>query len=156
VGIRADQNTYIGIYVAGNGNIVRNNQVVATGGSTLSGGLVEAYGIWADGPGARLLNNDVTEVTAVGPSLAIGIYLSYSSNGVVAGNRVGNITSPSGSSYGIYLNVGTGLLASDNRLSGTYHGIYIIGGATGKYMNNMTQDVTTPYTGGTAAGATNY
>ena len=43
--IRADQNTLEGIQVQGAGNIVRNNQVVATGGSTFFGPNANALGI---------------------------------------------------------------------------------------------------------------
>ena len=43
--IRADQNTAVGIDVRGSGTIVRNNQVVATGGSTAFGANVGAIGI---------------------------------------------------------------------------------------------------------------
>ena len=44
--IRADQNTSIGLSVAGAGHIVRNNQVVATGGTTAFGANANAYGIY--------------------------------------------------------------------------------------------------------------
>ena len=50
--IRADQNTYIGMVIYGNGNIIRNNQVVATGGTTLDIN-VNAFGIAVSGPGRR-------------------------------------------------------------------------------------------------------
>jgi len=43
------------------GNIVRNNQVVDTGGSTHS---ANPKGIYAVGPGARVINNDVYETLA--------------------------------------------------------------------------------------------
>ena len=152
--IRADQNTYIGMNIAGNGNIIRNNQVVATGGMTTPTFAV-ACGIEVQGPGAQVLNNMVTEVTAQGVGSATGIYVYGSNNGVVAGNRIGNITSPSGATYGIHSVVGTNLIVSDNRLSGMQEGISF-SSSTGKYFSNVTQGVGTPYTGGTAAGATNY
>src|SRR2546429_8082646 len=43
--IRADQNTFIGIQVNGRSSLIRNNQVVATGGTTFFGGNADAYGI---------------------------------------------------------------------------------------------------------------
>jgi hypothetical protein len=58
--IRADGNTWVGILVEGTGNVVRNNQVVSTGGSTFDG---RAWGILAAGPGVRVINNDVTDTT---------------------------------------------------------------------------------------------
>jgi hypothetical protein len=56
--IHAEMNAYIGIDVHGRGNIIRNNQVVNTGGSTAA---KYAHGIISFGPGARVLNNDVVE-----------------------------------------------------------------------------------------------
>ena len=53
--IRVDQNTRVGIDVQGTGNIVRNNQVVSTGGSTTSGADADAYGIIVVGDGPRVL-----------------------------------------------------------------------------------------------------
>ena len=153
--IRADQNTFIGIWIQGNGNIIRNNQVVATGGSTVDYVNGFAFGMYITGKGARLLNNDVTEVTAQGTSGAYGVYLFTTSNSVLAGNRVANVTSPNGSPYGIYLDLSTDLLVRDNSLSGTQYGIYF-DGATGTYMNNLVRSISSPYTSGTAAGATNY
>ena len=184
--IRADQNTLVALLVSGNGNIIRNNQVVTTRDTTVLGANVSAYGILVNGPAAQLLNNMVTEVAAQGTGVAFGINLNQASNSVVAGNRVSNVTSPNAIAYGIYLiqasnsvvagnhisivtsspintygiylsgASGTDLIVSDNRLSGVFHGIVFFGASTGKYMNNMTQGVTVPYVGGTAAGTTNY
>ena len=55
--IRADQNTYVGIFMDGSGNLVRNNQVVATGGTTFFGAVANGVGIWVQGSGARVINN---------------------------------------------------------------------------------------------------
>lgn len=154
--IRADQNTYIGIMVNGKGITVRNNMVVATGGSTAAGNGGVAYGIMVAGSGARVLNNDVAEVTGTAPiGWAYGISLANSSNSVVAGNRISTITAAEPVSFGIRLH-GENILVSDNRISGALFGIYFDPSSTGKYMNNMTMGVATPYTNGTAAGGTNY
>ena len=150
--IRADLNTVYGIRISGNGNIIRNNQVVATGGSPVN--AADAIGIEVNGPGARVLNNDVTEVAAQTGGTALGISLRNASNSVLAGNRIGSLTAPSGATYGIYLYSSSDSIVRDNSLSGMQYGIIFQG--TGKYMNNMTQGVGMPYTGGTAAGATNY
>ncbi len=59
--IRADRNMIRGIEVQGSGNTVRNNQVVATTGTTVAGPNAEAIGIVvAGGSGSRVLNNDAT------------------------------------------------------------------------------------------------
>src|SRR5262245_65449080 len=54
--VLADQNTFIGIQVAGRGCALRRNQVVATGGATLTG---DAVGILIIGPDNDVLDNRV-------------------------------------------------------------------------------------------------
>jgi hypothetical protein len=121
--IRADQNTLVGIAVMGDGTIVRNNQVVATGGSTAIGNGY-ADGIIVDGKGSRVLNNDVIN-TAQGTGVARGIHFYYV----------------------------TGGLAVNNRITVADVGIeYQTPPSTGKYRDNLTFGVTTPFTGGTAVG----
>jgi hypothetical protein len=122
--MRADQNTYIGIDVQGSGNIVRNNQVVTTGGSTVSGANANAYGIVVTGPGPRVLNNNVITTVKQGSGTAWGIYLFSVTSGLVVNNRI---------------------TEADK-------GIEYFGGSTGKYRDNLTFTVTTPFTGGTNAG----
>lgn len=152
------QNTNAGVSVAGFGNLIRNNRIVSTGGSTIS---TVAYALANSGPGARILNNDIIGVASWGSSEAEGIIMSggniFNSHSVVAGNRISSITSPSGiASYAIRSNYGTNVILKDNVLIDAQYGIYFRYGSTGKYMNNVTQGVATPYTGGTAAGTTNY
>jgi hypothetical protein len=122
--IRADQNTFTGIDVRGSGTIVRNNQVVATGGTTFFGVNANALGILVLGTGPRVLNNDVINTVKQG----------------------------TGTAWGIRFNPVTGGLAVNNRITGADRGIDYNGGSTGKYRDNLTFDVTTPFTGGTAVG----
>jgi hypothetical protein len=121
--IRADQNTFEGIDVRGSGNIVRNNQVVATGGSTLFGANADATGIAVTGTGPRVLNNDVIQTVKQGTGIARGIHFFFA----------------------------TGGLAVNNRITEADRGIEY-GSSTGKYRDNLTFDVATPFTGGTAVG----
>jgi hypothetical protein len=125
--IRADQNTWEGINVQGTGNIVRNNQVVATGGSTVIG-TANAIGIAVFGAGPRVLNNDVIKTVKQGTGVATGITL-----------------------------FGTDVLAVNNRITEADKGIdhSSFGVSTGKYRDNVTSGVTTPYTGGTDIGNNN-
>ena len=83
--IRADQNTFQGIQVQGAGTIVRNNQVVATGGTTLAASV---FGIVVVGTGPRVLNNDVIDTVAQGTGTAWGILLSSVTGGLVVNNRI--------------------------------------------------------------------
>ena len=128
--IRADQNTSVGILVNGSGNIVRNNQVVATGGATCCGANTGAIGISVvviSGTGTRVINNDVITVTKQGTGIAWGIRLHSITGGLVINNRI--TTADRGIEYEV--------------------------GATGKYRDNVTFDVTTPFTGGTDIGNNN-
>jgi hypothetical protein len=113
--IRADQNTHVGIEVGGRGNLIRNNQVVATGGSTFN---LQALGIRASGTGTRVLNNDVIDTYSLDASQAEGIYL-IASNALVVNNRITN------ASVGIHF------------------------AGSGKYRDNLTTGVSTPFVGGT-------
>ncbi len=70
----------------GDGTIVRNNQVVATGGSTAIGNGY-ADGIIVDGKGSRVLNNDVIN-TAQGTGVARGIHFYYVTGGLAVNNRI--------------------------------------------------------------------
>jgi hypothetical protein len=120
--IRADHNTYVGIEVDGHGNLIRNNLVIATGGTTAGGPNATAFGIFAGAP-VSVLNNDVIDTHATGISTARGIAFS-------------NVT---------------GALAVNNRITNTDVGIEYAN-ATGKYRDNRTTGVTTPFHGGTPVG----
>jgi hypothetical protein len=124
--IRADQNTEAGIQVAGSGNIIRNNQVVSTGGTTIFGPVASSYGIYVAGEGPRVLNNDVVNTKGTGFGLGDAIFFT----GTVSGG-----------------------LAVNNRISVADHGIRFSG--TGKYRDNLTFAVFAPFTGGTDAGNNN-
>ena len=83
--LRADFNTFTGVEVNGTGNIVRGNQVVNTGGSTVS---TNSYAITARGPGARVLNNDVIGTVAAN---SYGIYVDTDADVTVSDNRLSRL-----------------------------------------------------------------
>jgi parallel beta-helix repeat protein len=145
--IRADENTYVGIWLEGTGSTVRNSHVVATGGTTVNGPDSPVYGIFVQGPGSRVLDNDVMGSTPVGNETGYGLYLNSSPAAVVGGNR---ITGPGG--YGIYLGGSTDLAVKNNRLTGLEDGIVFGATSTGHYRDSLTSGVTRPYTGGQNAG----
>jgi hypothetical protein len=146
--IRADMNTFTGIEAAGRGNIIRNNQVVNTGGSTSTN---YAYGILGVGPGTRVINNDIIETKEQSTGSASGIYLQNAPGSVVENNRIGNSSTGPGTSNGIYITgSSTDVLVSNNRVTTMNNGVYY-DSATGKYRDNLTSGVTTPFTGGTDA-----
>jgi hypothetical protein len=155
--IRADMNTSTGIAIVGRANIIRNNQVVDTGGSSKS---IHATGILIWGPGNRVINNDVYETkeqTASGE--AAGIVASHASGNVIGNNRVGNAELGAGTSYGIGIADSANAIVKDNTISVMNYGIFfnpLFTGATGIYMNNLASGCTTAFSGGTPAGSTNY
>ncbi len=151
--IRADKNTNRGIVVHGRGNTVRRNQVVDTGGSTVT--PYWTTGINMVGPGARLLNNDISNTVATDPvsGYAHGAELT-SSGAVVEGNRIDNTSSNSNEGYGLRV-TGNDILVAGNRITVADYGIAYLFGSTGKYMDNLTSSVTTPFFGGTAVGTNN-
>ena len=97
--IRADQNTFAGIVVEGRGNVVRNNQVVDTTGTTVNGPDSDIVGLQVAGPGSRVINNDATETVAVGAGVAYGIQVSSADGAVVENNRIGNSSLAAGSGH---------------------------------------------------------
>src|SRR5262245_9249924 len=125
--IRADRNTVVGIQVDGQANIVRNNLVVRTEGTTTLGDNADATGILIRGFGTRVLNNDVIFTQAQGTGIARGIYFTSALIGFAVNNR---ITGP-----------GTGI---DFGSSGGH-----------VFRDNLTNNVTTPYTGSGGINAGN-
>ena len=153
--IRVDKNTWTGIRVRGRGNIVRRNQVVDTGGTTL---MTYAYGIEFNGPGGRVLNNDIIGTAASDTGIAHGLLLKTANGAVLEGNRIDDVSSGSGATYGMYIWVSSDVLIRGNSITSADNGIYYgaaSGGSTGKYMANLTSNVTTPFFGGTAVGTNN-
>jgi parallel beta-helix repeat protein len=147
--IRADMNTFVGISVVGRGNIIRNNQVLDTGGSTLTNYV---YGIRVWGPRNWVLNNDVYE-TEEGEGVN-GISIVYSDDTVVMNNRIGSQIFGT-RNYGIYIYGSENVIVKSNTISRMEKGIYFLS-STGLYGDNLASGCTTPFSGGTSAGSTNY
>src|SRR5436309_356976 len=68
--LRADQNTWIGIWVAGRENIIRNTQVMSTGGATSS---ESAVGIVVFGSETQVLNNEIIDTFGRNTGFGFGI-----------------------------------------------------------------------------------
>jgi parallel beta-helix repeat protein len=153
--IRADGNTQVGLLVNGTGNVVRNNQVVNTGGTTVSS---DAGGIVVEGPGTRVINNDVTG-TAASSGDSFGFFMDNANNSVVEGNRVSNTSADSGASTGIYIVDSSNAMVVNNRIATADNGVFYSsagGGSTGKYRDNITDGIAAAaYTGGTDIGNNN-
>jgi hypothetical protein len=120
--IRAYRNTIGGITMRGHGCIVRGNQIITTGVAPT--GSNSAFGVSVDGPGNRVIDNDIVTVIAGDFGSAEGIFFGQAGeNGVAIGNRI----------------------------TDSFNGI-VMGQATTKYRDNVTTGVAMPYVGGTDAG----
>lgn len=150
--LRADANTYVGLAAMGRGNILRRNQVVDTGGSTQ---IADAYGIFTQGAGVWVLDNNVVGTTRSGLGSANGIRVAYAPGSIVQRNHVSNAPVTTNSS-GIELVTSGSVTVRDNSISSMETGIAFNGGSTGIYMANIVNGATFPYVGGTAAGSTNF
>lgn len=167
--IRAVANTYRGFYIDGTDTVVRNNTVLDTGGSTQ---INTAEGMKLQGPGLRLLNNDIGGLVASSTGNANGVFLSNGDGGVIEGNRVYDLSTDTGNAFGIYTSSSDDVLVKNNSVARLMHGIRINSGSalvienqmmsmdtglqynssTGKYRDNLTFNVTTPFINGTDAG----
>jgi hypothetical protein len=149
-GIQADGNTYEGISVDGSGVLLRDNRVRLIIGSHLPEYQV-AKGLWVMGAGVQVLDNHVFEVHGMpGGGPGYGIYVN-AMGAVVRGNRVGNGRQVTETAVAITVRQPDALV-TDNRMSWTDVGLIFESGGAGKYRDNVTANVGTPYSGGTSIG----
>lgn len=147
-GLTVDASRFAGIWVEGAGSVVRNNRVSNTGGTTTATNT-DTYGVRVVGSGTHVANNDVTGTVGVGTGTGQGIYLDSADGAVADGNRLSNAAA--GTSVGINVNAGLDVLVVGNDVSLMGSGV-VYGGGSGKYRDNLTSGVTTPFTGGIDAG----
>jgi hypothetical protein len=149
--VRAERNTTIGINVSGDGSIVRRNQVVDTGGSTVT---TSALGIQVTGSGVRVLNNDVDGIEATDNGNGYGIFVVGATGAIVQDNRVTNLSSVTGASAGIAIGLADALVER-NVVSALNdppdYGIYFVLDIGG-YRDNYVYGATTPFSRGTNGG----
>lgn len=178
--IRADRNTFLGIFAAGSGNIIQRNQVVETGGSTVAN---NAIGIEVAGPFARIFNNDISKTDATSTGTAWGVRLDLARDSVVENNQIHWVLSDAGDAFGVDVSVSShgvvvesnkittilggstnsiGILSSENnervvvignRIMNTQYGVYYQSteSTAGAYRDNIAHAIT-PYTNGYDAG----
>jgi hypothetical protein len=115
---RFDLNTYQGLNVNAGGSVVRDNRILATGGSTVS---AQAFGVVAYGA-VDVLGNRVQAVTARvgGNGAAYGVFVSGNTAGSVDGNLVGGVVKDgTGTANGIWLDASTRVSLVGNHVTGT-------------------------------------
>ena len=162
--VTADQCQAVGLLVQGTGSVVRSSRVVSTNGSTALNPLTgtatnSASGIVVTGAGAQVsddevINTDCTNSCLLG-SRALGISIVNAPGAVLSDNRILNGTLATATTS-VAINFDATALnafADNNYLAGYVSGLVF--GAAGKYRDTLTNNVTVPYTGGTAIGTNN-
>ena len=121
--VRADGNTFAGIWVDGSSVTIRGNQVVNTTGTTANGPSSDCLGIVTFGSEVRILGNDVTDSVGMGSGTGFAVQVNAGSGTVLGGNRVGNAVL--GASRGIALQGSSlNVLVVNNRVSRTTYGVW--------------------------------
>ena len=128
--VRLIQNRTAGIELIGYDSEIRGNLIAHTGGSPDPGLSGHAWGIIAAGAGLRIIDNDVTYTVA-------------------------NTAHSGGITTAIFLSGDVNMVVTNNRISQADFGIYSGLPNWGKYRDNITVNVGTPYTGGTDVGNNN-
>ncbi|MDE2235662.1 MAG: hypothetical protein KGL13_02865 [Gammaproteobacteria bacterium] len=147
--VLADTNYYVSLWFNGPGALAEHNQVVNSGNSSSSGS--STWGIYAGGDGTTISNTIVSGVTAEGGGTAYGI-VNNGVGGTVRNNVVSNAALPgSGTSYGISAGAGSaGSIVTNNSVNIFVTGIALINGI---YSFNTVNGCTTAFSGGTAGAA---
>jgi hypothetical protein len=145
-----DGNTLAGLSVDGATSVIRNNRVMRTGASS------HTYGIFARGTGIQVTGNVVTEMVEAAGGIAVGITAYEARGGVVERNVVSNFGFGPSQSVGIEVTHAGNVAVVGNRIANMRTGILIPKGNTSVYMDNTVGGAATPFSGGTAAGATNF
>jgi hypothetical protein len=154
--MRLEHNTWHGVFLVGKGNIVRNNVVLSTGGAAVPdpGSTANPIGMWVRGDGSQVTDNQVLDTVESTAGTAYGIVVMKSIGAVVERNAVSNAAFGPSNSVGISF-FGNNHTAVGNRIVNMRTGIEFLVGS-GIYMGNTVGGAITPYSGGTAAGATNF
>jgi hypothetical protein len=144
--IQADDNINSGIHVRGRAAMVLRNHVMDTNGKDGA----DTYGIRVDGALARVRHNKVAGTSS--GTAAYGVVVANGRGSVVEDNEVlgvdGALTA------GIVLDGSNDALVLRNRILRASTGIQF-SGSTGRYRDNVTSGVVTPYVGGSNAGNNN-
>lgn len=143
-------------------NVTLNNCPYA--GVDLTGDVVEVDNCRAESCGqwgllvdncnfGTMSGNEVINTIGHNGNAGRGLQIGASTGCVVKGNRVVNLNA---GIFGISIFAQFGYsFASDNVVSGWTYGLTFANGSPGKYLNNLTENCTTPFSGGTAVTGNN-
>jgi hypothetical protein len=144
--LRAESNTYAGIWLEGRGNVVEACEVTGTGGTTALDPGVGAVGISSVGAAPKLTLNQVRDTVASTGGDAIGIAVDGATGGVVSENLVKN-TLPADRASGVLVTRAKQATVTLNTLDTLSYGIVFTVEASGTCQGNDLIAVTTPALG---------
>jgi nitrous oxidase accessory protein NosD len=150
--LRLTENRGAGIYAQGRAIIVRRNLLIGNGYYLGSG-----TGIWIGrGPGVHITHNEIVDmIPGDKESYTVSaIFVSGAPGTSVQHNVIRNAAAAPGTT-GVVVSGSSGASVVGNRIAGMATGIRFLGG-TGLYLDNTVGGASTPFAGGTAAGATNF
>jgi len=145
-GNRFDQNLYVSIHMDGEDNLVRDNRIFDTGGTTQ---YTNAFGIYGN---TDVIGNEVSGVYASSAG-AIGINV-YGAGALVSGNRVRRLIPGNGHTALGLMATGIGSVVRENSVvtSSVVAGTGLTNSGTGGFcMGNAVRGFTTAYSGCTHA-----
>ena len=149
--VRVDQSAFLGIQVKGQHSVVRSNRITTVGSAT--GISTIRYGIFVEGSGARVSENDIQGLVPVtSSSLAYGIIAVNSARAAIDDNRVHAQANLSSNAFGINVQSSPGSTVQRNQVSSFNAGIFFNSSLFCKYRDNLCVDCNGSYTGGTDAG----
>ena len=147
--VRAEGSSQFGIRVVGTGSIARRNLVIRTGGSSSVSGII------ALGSAVHVLDNEVAETVEAPGAQAIAINVGGAPGAVIERNVVTNVAFGPSDSVGIFLSpTCPNARIVGNHVTKMRKGLFL--GSTALYRDNTVAGATTAFTGGIAAGATNF
>lgn len=143
--LRVIGSAYTGIRVTGQNCSIARNKVLQIGGSTTVGSYPTFTGIFVYGSNNVIEKNDVAGFVTTSGSANLGILVNPSSNSLIEGNRI------IGATTAIHVGHSAAVEVVGNRIWQGTRGIeYVL--SSGKYRDNLTLGVSSPYYGGTDAG----
>lgn len=146
--IHFDKNTGQGVYLIGSSITLRRNQIMNTGGTTFNPDST-CNAVILQGIGGRILDNYMSNTMTTGTGSAYGLSVSATGAAVI-GNRIERLNTDTGTTYGMFIS-SENVLVKGNSITGADYGVYFTAVA-GKYRDNLTSNVTTPFNGGTDIG----
>jgi hypothetical protein len=151
--MRSDLCTMNGLALRGQGSIARRNLVTRTGGSPTG----QSIGIYGLGDGVHVTENEVVGTLELPGFQAVGIRVDSGTGAVVEHNVISNAAYGPTDSIGIRLSQSSPQATIvGNRIVNMRNGIFFTFGGSGVYMGNTVGGALVPFTGGTAAGGTNF